>query len=218
MVSKEELVEITKDYLLESYRDYTDDIDILEMDIEDLYDNLNYAKSYDDEEEIEYYEEEIAKKEKELEELKAKWQKEYDDFKKTLPPETNKTDFPNFNLTETDPSFWESFIPGHKDRDYLMKKYGYTLAYIAEVTPEQYLQLCSKYGWNKEREYSLDNIIKGLPEKDTSYLDTMTKAMERGEKFDLPFIDVLKNSQEGRHRALAAMKAGIKTIPCLILA
>lgn len=98
-----------------------------------------------------------------------------------------------------------------------MNKYNYILAYIAEVTPDEYLLLCGKYAWRNQFT-SVEEITNQLSEKDWKDIHEMAELMKQGQKFGLPYVDILKCGQEGRHRALAAKEAGIKTIPCLILA
>lgn len=202
----------------EAFRDYDDKINDIENQIWDLEDELKRYDSDLDKEEFEEVSNKIKELEQQKSDLKDEQDKEYQKFIKTLPKETNKRDFVGFNIDETDPSYWSSFIPGSKDREYVMDKEGITLAYITEITPEQYLELCSGYGWSKVYKYSIENIMSRLPAGDEEYIDQMAEAMKNGVKFKLPFIDIKHHGQEGRHRALAAMKAGIKTIPCLILA
>lgn len=106
---------------------------------------------------------------------------------------------------------------GNKDREYVMKKNGYTLAYIAEITPEEYLLLCGKYGWGNIYT-DIEEIKKQMSDRDWKNINEMAELMKQGHKFGLPYVDILRQGQEGRHRALAAEVAGIKTIPCLIIA
>lgn len=106
---------------------------------------------------------------------------------------------------------------GNKDREYMMNKYGYTLAYIAEITPDEYLLLCGKYAW-KNIYTDVKQITDMLSEKDWKDIHEIAELMKQGQKFGLPYVDILQQGQEGRHRALAAKEAGIKTIPCLIIA
>lgn len=212
----DELVE-NHTYIIESFRSYDKEL----SDIEDkLYDLKDELEMLDPELDKEWYNEtksEIDLLQSKYNEVKSRQDKEYQELLPTLPKETTKTNFPGFDITETDPPYWSQFIPGNKDRDYMMNKDGYSLAYIAELTPEEYLELCSLYGWGEEREYSLDSIRRGLV-RDGDYISNMADSMKSGTRFKLPFIDIKKHGQEGRHRALAAIEAGIETIPCLILA
>ncbi len=204
-------------YIIESFRSYDKDLDNIDDELYDLQDELEMLDSELDKDDYEEVLGKIEDLKSRREEIKAKQDEEYKDLIPTLPKETSKTDFPGFDITETDPPYWSQFIPGNKDRDYMMNKEGYDYAYIAELTPEQYLELCSLYGWGEEREYSLDSIRRGLV-RDDDYIGKMADAMKSGTKFKLPFVDIKKHGQEGRHRALAAIEAGIETIPCLILA
>lgn len=202
--------------MCEGFRDYKEQIWELEERIDTLEDNISDSWMFDDEE-IEGFKQEKEELEIKLNELKSKQKEEYLNELKDLPPETDKRDFEGFRTDETDPPFWSSFIPGNKDRDYMMNKYGYTLSYIAEVTPDEYLMLCGKYAW--KRIYTdVKQIEDSMGEEDLKNIHEMAELMKQGQKFGLPYVDILKSGQEGRHRALAAKEAGIKTIPCLIIA
>lgn len=201
--------------LNESFRDYDKQIYDLEDQIDELKNELVIYEP--DEPEFTDINNKIDQLQQQIEEVKSKQQDDYRNEMKNLPPKSNKTDFPGFDITQADLLSRTDFIPGNKNRDYALDKGNYIDSYIAEITPEQYLELCSKYGWGKEMEYSLDNIWKHLPSSDVEYIDKMADAMKNGTIFRLPFIDIKDHSQEGRHRALAAIKAGIKTIPCLII-
>ena len=104
-------------------------------------------------------------------------------------------------------------LEGSPDREYYMKKKGFTDVYIAEMTPEEYLLLCGKYGW-KNTFTNIDDIIKYTPEK--NLIHKYADMFRQGYKAPMPVLNVKYLTQEGRHRALAAMEVGIKTIPVLI--
>lgn len=201
--------------LIESFREFDKQINDLEDQVYDLKDELVIYEP--DEPEYTKINNQIDQLNKQINGLKAKQQDAYREEMKDLPPATSKTSFPGFDITQADSSFRTYFIPGNENREYVLNKGNYIDSYITEITPEQYLELCSKYGWRKEMEYSLDNIWSHLPDDDKEYVDKMAQAMKDGTIFRLPFIDIKDHSQEGRHRALAAMRAGIRTIPCLII-
>lgn len=202
--------------MCENFRDYNEQIWEIEERIDDINDIIDNG-DYWDEEELDELETERNELEVKLNELKKKQNQEYQSELADLPPETDKRDFEGFKTDETDPPYWSSFIPGNKDRDYMMNKYGYTLSYIAEITPDEYLMLCGKYAW-KHQYTSVEEITKQLGPKDWGSIKEMAELMKQGQKFGLPYVDILKSGQEGRHRALAAKEAGIQTIPCLIIA
>ena len=144
-----------------------------------------------------------------------------------LPKPTAKRNFEGFNTTTcgTDMS---DFIPENEYHQYSIEKwrpYGicgnddgwnYDDAYIAEITPEEYIRLCFKYIYKQEfisMQKTLDSSVAVLSDNVYKYAEQM----KNGTKFDLPYIDFRKESQEGRHRALAAWLNGYKTMPCLIL-
>lgn len=218
------LVEATVKLLAEGFRD-------IDSQIEELYDELDEIVScvdmfpprdtldYDFPEDIWEGEDELkAQAEKlqaKIKELYNTKQQVYQDEIKNLPQKTSKTEFDGFDITKTDPSIDEDFLEGNKNRNYVMQKYGYTDAYIAEMTPEEYLLLCGKYGWNKQFN-SVEEIYKSMGNIDRDVIDEYAYRFKNGERAPLLVLDVKNREQEGRHRAFAAMQAGINTVPVLI--
>lgn len=151
---------------------------------------------------------------------------EQDISKLSLPNPTIKRDFKGFT-TDSCGNDMTDFIPENKYHDYSINKYRpygiagnedgwkYSDAYITEITPEQYIDLCYRYIFHKPIP-TMEELLE-RPEIIEANVEEYTKQMEQGTKFDLPYIDFRKEQQEGRHRALAAWKNNYQTIPCLIL-
>ncbi len=217
----EPIDDINESKLNENFRDYDSEISKLEDELYNLItsvdmfspdiDILNYE--FNDN----FYDEDIQKGKQLQQRIKKLYdlqKAEYNQEIKDLPPETSKTDFEGFDITKTDPPFDEQMIKGSKDRDYIMKKYGFTDVYIAEMTPDEYLLLCGKYGWGKQFDNVDDIYNNGATDK--TKVKEYVERFKNGEKAPMPVLNVYKQGQEGRHRAFAAKLAGIKTIPVLI--
>ena len=100
-----------------------------------------------------------------------------------------------------------------KDGKYneLPSKYSNMSASVVNMSPEQYFKYCAK-------------IQDTTYEQQFSYLrkqvvDKLIGLMDDGVKMDMPYLNFIKGetSQEGRHRAKAAMDLGIRSIPVLII-
>ena len=83
--------------------------------------------------------------------------------------------------------------------------------YIAEMSPAEYLKRCAYQVFENA---TIESTLAAINEKN---VDEYAKKMESGEKFDMPYLNLKKGEQEGRHRAAAAMKAGIEKIPVLVV-
>ena len=206
----------------EAFRDYDDNIGEVEDELYDLitsvdsFNNISDILTYEFDEN-EFYEDDIKRGkalQQRLKMLYEKKKKEYDEEIKQLPPKTTKTNFEGFDITKTDPPYDEQMLEGSPDRDYLMKKNGFTNVYIAEMTPDDYLLLCGKYGWGKTFN-SVEDIYNSSGVDKNKVNEYVTK-FKNGEKAPMPVLNVLKQGQEGRHRVFAAKLVGIETIPVLI--
>ncbi len=86
------------------------------------------------------------------------------------------------------------------------------LASIVPMTADQYLTNCSKARGHKpaipENEYAAINPGK---------IDDIAEKMKNGNKFPIPIINYAYGNQDGRHRALAALKIGVKRIPVIVI-
>ncbi len=80
---------------------------------------------------------------------------------------------------------------------------------IIEMTPNEYkIECCSVMNWG------LKDYEQGM---DLQKVDDFVNDMKANQKFPLPYIDYIKNGQEGRHRAEAALRMNLKYIPVLVV-
>ena len=135
----------------------------------------------------------------------TEYNNQYSNKDVSLGTPTNKTEFEGFKADTGE--FRQDYL---SNMEYAKTK-GYTDIYIAEMTPDEYMHACAKYIFQTPIEDAYDGMEqKGNVEK-------YAEIMKSGEKFDMPYIDLKTQSQEGRHRALAAKQLGIEKIPVLIL-
>lgn len=150
-----------------------------------------------------------------------------------LPPETTKTDFDGFDINGAgnNPNSLESeLLPTNPNRKYQIDKgrypsevaggndedwWHYSNPYIAEITPQEYFDLCYTYIFHRTAPNIKDAI--NLPEIIKENVLEYSELMKNGTKFLMPYINFRTEQQEGRHRAIAAYLAGIETIPCEII-
>lgn len=135
-----------------------------------------------------------------IEDCKAKLIKVREDFK-AEPPVFRRTEAP-FKMT-TDVPFYDAFL---KDKAYAKSK-GYQVE-IVEMSPDDYLsRVATMQG---------TDITRQLQMVQEDIVDKYAGMMESGIKFDLPYLDLKRQEQEGRARAIAAKKLGYNLIPVLI--
>lgn len=133
-----------------------------------------------------------------------------------LPPKTTKTSYDGFSM--------DIDFMGMKDVIFTIgatgyvwirwKDYLYLNYIIIEMTPAQYIDYI--YQYIIKRDFNINNIFDSNEIVMETIEDYKTR-MLNGEKFNLPYIDFIREKQDGRHRVLAAYKAGYTKIPCLIL-
>lgn len=112
---------------------------------------------------------------------------------KNVMPYQEKMPTPNLIDMQKNPDYW---------RDKKNKEFS-----ITRMTPDSYLQSVAD-GFGS----SVESIIEDTTPK---LVDEYAESMEKGDKFPILILDYSSDSfsQEGRHRALAAKKAGFKTVP-----
>ena len=136
----------------------------------------------------------------------------------TLPKPTNKTSFEGFDISkisDTDSSYkqYQEFL----ENPDLAKEKGFTSVYIAEITPQEYMDLCSLYiAKNSETDLNKLSDLNGMQKHFAERAHEIADAMKQGEKVPLPILDFHWKEQDGRHRAVAAYINEYSTIPCLI--
>ncbi len=117
-------------------------------------------------------------------------------------PPVFKREEPPFKLT-TDVPFYDAFI---KDASYAKSK-GYKVK-IVEMSPDDYI--------SRVAEMQGTDIARQLQMVQQDLVDKYAGMMESGVKFDLPYLDLKRQEQEGRARSLAAKKLGYTVMPVLI--
>lgn len=108
------------------------------------------------------------------------------------------------------------FDTGEYHQDYLenldyAKSKGYTDCYISKMSPDEYMDRCSKQIFKSPIEDTHDSM------ENKHNIENYANKMKEGTKFYMPYIDLKINGQEGRHRAMAAKMLGAKEIPVLFL-
>lgn len=113
------------------------------------------------------------------------------------PPKSKNEDYDGFKKETSEFPYKKSIKSGE--------------AYIAEMSPDEYLDRCKFQIYKNGTDDSLyRNVDKNLAKK-------YAHQMKDGVKFEMPYLDYEDVSQEGRHRAIAAKEAGIKKMPVLII-
>ena len=81
------------------------------------------------------------------------------------------------------------------------------------MSPEEYLQICAKNAGIPYEKYITPGPGSAVSDKYKEY----AQRMKNGEKAPIGFYTRGKSSQEGRHRALAAMELGCNRIPVIVI-
>lgn len=125
-------------------------------------------------------------------------------YENNMPKEYKNSSNECFNLDTNE------YHQDYLDLDYA-KQHGYNGCFIASMSPDEYMDRCSKQIFSSPIEDTHD----GMENKDNVH--KYAELMKNGTKFDMPYLDTLNHGQEGRHRAMAAKELGIKEIPVLYL-
>lgn len=94
-------------------------------------------------------------------------------------------------------------------RGELPEKYADWVAEIEWMSKEDYYRECARLqntGYNDQFKYLIPDKVKKIEAN-----------MAKGIKYDLPYLNYVDGSQEGRHRVMAASNLGQERIPVLIL-
>lgn len=84
-------------------------------------------------------------------------------------------------------------------------------AYVAEMSPEEYLRRSSQQIYDKG---SLESAIRGTSDAN---IQKYAAEMRNGAEYDMPYLDLARGEQEGRHRALAALVNEYDSIPVAVV-
>lgn len=126
-------------------------------------------------------------------------------FANKLPEEAKSKTYDGFKLDTNE--YHQDYL---EDPEYAKSK-GYKEVYIAEMSPDEYLERCSREIFEEVPEV----MVREIPGQ--SDIKKYADMMDEGVDFDMPYLDLKIKAQEGRHRALAAKRRGIKKIPVLYL-
>lgn len=113
-----------------------------------------------------------------------------------------------FRTDKTGMSYYDDFL-NVKDHDYkrLAKGLQGEIIYMA---PMEYVKRLGTDIFH----CSLERVMRGV---DHDNVQQIMDKMTSGTKYNLPILDLANETQEGRHRALAADKLGVKKIPVLVV-
>lgn len=105
--------------------------------------------------------------------------------------------------------YYDMLLMGRYDE--LPSEYSNMRANIEYMSPMEYLMKCAEIQ-NTTYEDQLSYIRK-------SKVDELINLIDNGVKLDMPYLNYVKGqtSQEGRHRAKAAMEYGVGRIPVLVI-
>jgi hypothetical protein len=116
----------------------------------------------------------------------------------------------HWDITTAGVPIWDELM---KDPKYFQDRKGMT-AEVQWMTPDEYFDLLPKVF---AHQYSYDTIKDAT---DPKKVDKYANLMKQGTKFPMLWIEWWnedEGQQEGRHRALAAEKAGIEQVPVMIV-
>lgn len=134
-----------------------------------------------------------------------------DDEEDELKKPVNEAINPNSEVFRTDKtgmSYYDDFL-NVKDHDYkrLAKGLQGEIVYMA---PSEYIRRLGTDIFH----CSTARVMRGV---DQDNVDQIASKMTSGTKYNLPILDLANETQEGRHRALAAESLGVKKIPVLVV-
>ena len=139
----------------------------------------------------------ISKLNTEMEQMKLNARKiEIKQFHFGKPKHATRKEYEGFSMKTNIPYYDERLEQGK--------------GYIAEMEPKEYILRCA---FQVFPEGTIESTVMCC---DDSKIKKFASKMKSGEKFDMPYLNLTQGEQEGRHRAVAAMIAGIKLIPVYI--
>lgn len=116
------------------------------------------------------------------------------------PADASSDDYEGFTTKTTGTSAYDDYINGERNG-----------GRIAEMPPSEYLQRCA---YQVFEDATIESTLAAIDESNVKKYAYM---MKNGTKFDMPYLNFMSGQQEGRHRAAAAMQAGIEKIPVLVV-
>ena len=116
------------------------------------------------------------------------------------PADASSDDYEGFTTKTTGTSAYDDYINGERNG-----------GRIAEMSPAEYLKRCA---YQVFEDATIESTLAAIDESNVKKYADM---MKNGTKFDMPYLNFMSGQQEGRHRAAAAMQAGIDKIPVLVV-
>ena len=127
---------------------------------------------------------------------KSRSENEFEYRNKPFTPLSQK-DYKGFSMKQT-----VNYINEHLEKG---------TARIVEMTPKEYLQRVAHQVFHSK---STTAAVHGTS---PSQVAKYAQMMKNGTKFETPYLNLRDRSQEGRHRALAAIINGYKKIPVIVI-
>ena len=109
---------------------------------------------------------------------------------------------------------YKGFKTTESSTPYIDSKLKEGSAQVVEMTPEQYIHECAHYIFDNS---TVEKTLRGRLSGDTKDTDNYASMMQQGVKFDTPYLDYSRQTQEGLHRAIAAYINGIDKMPVIIV-
>ena len=119
-------------------------------------------------------------------------QKQRRDYKQQDLIPVQQEEYEGFTTKKTSNSFGDEYLENGR-------------GVICEMSPKEYLERCAYEIFSGTMETTLNGV-------DDEIANGYAEQMRSGVKFDLPYLNYRDSGQEGRHRAVAAYKAGIDKI------
>ena len=104
-------------------------------------------------------------------------------------------------------SFNDIMVPS--EHQYFLLYRG-ALGELKRIRPTQYFKMCAEARGEGSAAEEYASISDETVAK-------YAELMKKGERFPIPVVDYYHQTQEGRHRAAAAAKAGAAFIPCVVI-
>ena len=109
-----------------------------------------------------------------------------------------------FDITTTDVPFYDKLLRNKEGYEGKVK----VKAELVYMTPDEYLNICCELQ---------DDDMEGLYKMISKINLEELREYNKENKLPLPFLNMYRRSQEGRHRAVLAKENGITDFPVLII-
>lgn len=110
--------------------------------------------------------------------------------------------------TTTGIPYYDDFLTP-KGADYMLRAKGLR-AKVVSMSPQEYIQRVADQVFHSNYERQLFSVER-------KNIAKYANQMKLGSKAPMPYLNLADTGQEGRHRAFAAMLAGAKEIPVLVV-